>query len=185
MELSLLVRPSAGAKQALEQLRDDVIEIMRDMPVWSEAPVGNLSTIPLGVLRKNATQRHGVTRWKRGVNLDAMNIDDVEVIDLHPRLLEEKWRPYGAFVLHHEYIHALGFRGHDSTFRALEAAWPGRTASKHAKEFTEMLRRSRADWLWVCATCQNTYPRQKKSGGRYRCRACSTVLTDQVNPDKI
>ncbi|MDG1558999.1 MAG: hypothetical protein P8R03_05730, partial [Candidatus Poseidoniaceae archaeon] len=93
MELSLLVRPSAEAKQALEQLRDDVIEIMLDMPVWSEAPVGNLGAIPLGVLRKNATQRHGVTRWKRGVNLEAMNIDDVEVIDLHPRLLEAKWRP--------------------------------------------------------------------------------------------
>ena len=90
------------AKQALEQLRDDVIEIIRYMPIWAEAPVGDLRTIPLGVRRKNATQRHGVTRWKRGVNLDAMNIEDVEVIDLHPRLLEAKWRPYGAFVLHHE-----------------------------------------------------------------------------------
>jgi predicted SprT family Zn-dependent metalloprotease len=180
-----MVRPSAEANEALLELREAVIDIMRDMPIWKDAPVDELIHIPLGVLRKNATQRHGVTRWKRGVNLNEMNIEDVEVIDLHPRLLEGAWRPYGAFVLHHEYIHALGFRAHDAKFRLLEASWPGRAASKHAHEFTEMLRRTRASWLWVCATCEKSYPRQKRSQGRYRCRACSTVLTDQVNPDCV
>ena len=185
MELSGLVRPSIEAKANLKELRDAVVDIMLDMPVWADAPIEELRDIPLGVLRKNATQRHGVTRWKRGVNLDQIRVSDVDVIDLHPRLLDEEWRPYGAFVLHHEYIHALGFRAHDSTFRALESAWPGRRASKHAREFTELMRRSRADWLWVCATCDTTYPRQKRSRGRYKCRVCSTVLTDRINPDKV
>ena len=119
-----------------------------------------------------------------GVDLEAMRVADVEVIDLHPQLLEDRWSAYAGFVLHHEYIHALGFRGHDSTFRSLESAWPGRTASRHAPEFTETLRRARAAWLWVCSQCDRSYPRQKQSKGRYRCRACSTVLTDCVNPDK-
>ena len=176
-----MVRPSAEAKVALHQLRDTVIEVMRDMPVWLDAPITELDSIPLGVLRKNATQRHGVTRWKRGTDLNSMQISDVEVIDLHPQLLKPEWRAYGAFVLHHEYIHALGFRGHDATFRALEAAWPGRAASKHAQGFTETLRRQRALWLWFCSTCERSYPRQKPSKGRYRCRQCSTVLTDQPN----
>ncbi|MFL2970289.1 MAG: hypothetical protein ACJZ63_05395 [Candidatus Poseidoniaceae archaeon] len=179
-----MVRPSAQAKITLHALRDSVIEIMLDMPIWADAPIESLREVPLGVLRKSATQRHGVTRWRRGVNLEAMRVADVEVIDLHPQLLEDRWSAYAGFVLHHEYIHALGFRGHDSTFRSLESAWPGRTASRHAPEFTETLRRARAAWLWVCSQCDRSYPRQKQSKGRYRCRACSTVLTDCVNPDK-
>ena len=129
-----MVRPSAQAKITLHALRDSVIEIMLDMPIWADAPVESLREVPLGVLRKSATQRHGVTRWRRGVNLEAMRVADVEVIDLHPQLLEDRWSAYAGFVLHHEYIHALGFRGHDSTFRSLESAWPGRTASRHAPE---------------------------------------------------
>lgn len=179
-----MARPSAKAKITLHDLRDSVIDIMLDMPIWADAPVQSLREVPLGVLRKSATQRHGVTRWRRGVALDAMHVSDVEVIDLHPQLLEGRWSAYAAFVLHHEYIHALGFHGHDSTFRALESAWPGRIAVRHASEFTETLRRARADWLWVCSQCDRSYPRQKRSKGRYRCRTCSTVLVDRVNPDK-
>ena len=125
-----MARPSAGARLALEHLKDTVIDLMLDMPIWHDAPVESLRQIPLGVLRKNATQRHGVTRWRRGVDLDAMQVSDVEVIDLHPQLLDAQWSAYAAFVLHHEYIHALGFRAHDSTFRRLEAAWPGRAAAR-------------------------------------------------------
>jgi len=176
-----MVRPNSETAQALVHLRDKVLEVMLDMPVWEDSPVQDLRSIPLGVLRKNATQRHGVTRWRRGVNLNSMRIADVEVIDLHPRLLDPEWSAYAAFVLHHEYIHALGFRRHDSTFRALEASWPGRSAAKHAHEFTETLRRQRAAWLWVCSTCNRSYPRQKPSKGRYRCRGCSTVLVDTPN----
>ena len=62
------MRPSFEAKASLIELRDAVVDIMLDMPVWANAPIEELRNIPLGVLRKNATQRHGVTRWKRGVN---------------------------------------------------------------------------------------------------------------------
>ena len=106
---------------------------MTDMPEWAESNVEILRQIPLGVLRKNATQRHGVTRWKRGVNLASLAPEDVEVIDLHPRMLEDDWKAYSAFVLHHEYIHALGLREHNSLFRKLESAWPAPKASGQGK----------------------------------------------------
>ena len=177
-----MVRPSIEAKANLKELRDAVVDIMLDMPVWADAPIEELRDIPLGVLRKNATQRHGVTRWKRGVNLNQMRVSDVDVIDLHPRLLDEEWRPYGAFVLHHEYIHALGLREHNKLFRQLEAAWPGSTAGRQGPLFTEALRRARAVWLWSCTTCGQEFPRQKPSKRRYRCRKCNTVLIDKKNP---
>ena len=55
MELSGLVRPSIEAKANLKELRDAVVNIMLDMPVWADAPIEELRDIPLGVLRKNAT----------------------------------------------------------------------------------------------------------------------------------
>lgn len=180
-----MAKPSNEQKILLNELRDFVIEVMTDMPEWAESNVEILRQIPLGVLRKNATQRHGVTRWKRGVNLASLAPEDVEVIDLHPRMLEVDWRAYSAFVLHHEYIHALGLREHNSLFRKLESAWPAPKASGQGRLFTEFLRRQRAKWLWYCSTCGAEYPRQKRSRRRYRCRACNTVLVDRENPDAV
>ena len=53
----------------------------------------------------------------------------VDVIDIHPRLLTKDWIPYGAWVLHHEFVHALGYTAHDSTFRSLENLWPSPESS--------------------------------------------------------
>ena len=80
----------ASKSQLLEliQLRDFVIEVMMSMSVWSEEELTKLTDIKLGVLKKNATQRHGVTRWKRGVRKPTMP-EEVEVIDIHPRLLSD------------------------------------------------------------------------------------------------
>ena len=47
-----MVRPSAQAKITLHALRDSVIEIMLDMPIWADAPVESLREVPLGVLTK-------------------------------------------------------------------------------------------------------------------------------------
>ena len=152
-------------------------------PTDDHTRTGLNAAVDMEGLRYSLMAHKEVAWWLRLNHV--MRVSDVDVIDLHPRLLDDQWRPYGAFVLHHEFIHALGFRAHDSTFRALESAWPGRRASKHAREFTELMRRSRADWLWVCATCDTTYPRQKRSRGRYKCRVCSSVLTDRINPDKV
>ena len=124
-----MAKPSKEQVILLSELRDFVINVMLDMPQWVDADVESLRLVPLGVLRRNATQRHGVTRWKRGVDLRNLLPKDVEIIDLHPKLLDSNWKAYSAFVLHHEYIHALGLRAHNTLFRKLESAWPGRSAS--------------------------------------------------------
>lgn len=174
-----MAKANGIAYAALLQLRDDVMHIMRDMPAWRDKNIDALAEIPLGVLRKNATQRHGVTRWKRGVNLNQLTVFDVEVIDIHPLLLCAEWKAYAAFVLHHEYIHALGWRAHDSTFRALERSWPASIAADEGARFTESLRMAKAKWLWVCKTCDKSYPRQKRGNRGYKCRHCSTILLDK------
>ena len=175
-----MVKPSKVQTEQLAKLRDFVIEVMMAMEVWSEHQLTKLLEIDLGVLRKNATQRHGVTRWKRGVR-NPENPEQVEVIDLHPRLLSKEWMPYAAWVLHHEFVHALGYTAHDSTFRSLEALWPSQESSKMGSKFTEMLRKEKATWLWICSTCEKEYPRQKPGNGRYLCRTCRTVLKDVPN----
>ncbi|MBG45346.1 MAG: hypothetical protein CMB76_02360 [Euryarchaeota archaeon] len=175
-----MVKPSQIQLEELNHLREFVLEVMMAMEVWSEHELTKLTEIDLGVLRKNATQRHGVTRWKRGV-LTPSTPEQVEVIDLHPRLLTTEWMPYAAWVLHHEFVHALGYTAHDSTFRSLENLWPSQESSKMGSGFTEMLRKERASWLWVCTTCEKEYPRQKPGKGRYLCRTCRTVLEDVPN----
>ena len=79
-----MVKPSKDQTEELANLRDFVIEVMMAMEVWSEQQLTKLLEVDLGVLRKNATQRHGVTRWKRGVRKPT-SPEQVEVIDLHPR----------------------------------------------------------------------------------------------------
>ena len=175
-----MAKPSTSQSIELNSLRDFVIEVMDSMEIWSKDKLTSLTEIDLGVLRKNATQRHGVTRWKKGV-LKPSVPEQVEVIDLHPRLLSEKWKPYAAWVMHHEFVHALGYTAHDSTFRSLESLWPSEKSSQMGSEFTEMLRKEKASWLWVCSTCKKEYPRQKASRGRYLCRICRTVLQDIPN----
>ena len=174
-----MVKPKDFQLVRLNNLKEFVIDLMTDMDVWSETKTQDLSNIKLGLLRSNATQRHGVTRWKRGVNLSKLSPSDVEVIDIHPQLLEDEWKAYAAFVLHHEYIHALGYRSHDAKFRFLEHSWPGSKASVHGTEFTEYLRLKNAKWIWHCVRCNNNFPRKKPSKGNYKCRKCSTILIDK------
>ncbi len=175
-----MAKPSKIQLEELTNLREFVLEVMMAMDVWSEEELTKLTEIDLGVLRKNATQRHGVTRWKRGVRKPSKP-EQVEVIDLHPRLLTTEWMPYAAWVLHHEFVHALGYTAHDATFRSLEKLWPSQESPKMGSVFTEMLRKEKATWLWVCNTCQKEYPRQKAGLGRYLCRVCRTVLVDVRN----
>ena len=81
--------------------------------------------------------------------------------------------------LHHEFIHALGFREHNTLFRSLEHSWPGIDAGDLGPKFTEYLRRKSAKWLWVCEGCKIEFPRKKSINGGYKCRKCGTVLTDK------
>ena len=170
-----MVQPSREQREGLEQLRLRVISVLETMDTFALTDTRELLTVPLGLLRKNATQRHGVTRWLRG---DDGNLK-VEVVELHPRLFDEAWGDYGAFVLFHEFLHVLGFRAHDRTFRALEAQWPNRTAAGMGQSFTHAMRLGRARWLWYCPSCEESYPRQRKSNGKFQCRKCRKLLEDR------
>jgi len=173
-----MVKPNESQSILLEDLRFLVIEIMSDMEIWQDFDLLPLQKIRLGLLRKNATQRHGVTKWNRGITADNLSIDNVETIELHPDLLNNEWNAYAAFVLHHEFIHALGFRNHDLLFRKLEHSWPGKNAGDLGSKFTEYLRKKSAKWFWVCSNCNLQFPRKKPSNGKYKCRKCSTTLVD-------
>ena len=172
-----MVKPTNAQLRELIELRVFVIEVMNSMGVWSEELLTKLINIDLGVLRKNATQRHGVTRWRQGIRNPTIP-EEVKVIELHPRLLSSEWKPYAAWVLHHEFVHALGYTAHDSTFRSLERLWPSKEASTMGVKFTESLRKEKAKWLWVCDKCKKEYPRQKKAMGKYMCKSCKQVLRD-------
>ena len=169
-----MVKPTHAQKTKLVALREDVVSTMEGLPFLADIDLSGLLTIPLGVLRKNATQRHGVTRW-RTLPSGALS---VEVVDLHPSLLEDDWEDYALFVLFHEYLHALGYRAHDAQFRSMEAQWPDSKGAMRGKAFTHERRLARAAWHWVCSTCGQRFPRQRRGGGRFLCRTCRTVLVD-------
>ena len=78
-----MVKPTNAQLRELIELRVFVIEVMNSMGVWSEELLTKLTTIELGVLRKNATQRHGVTRWRQGIKNPTIP-EEVQVIELHP-----------------------------------------------------------------------------------------------------
>ena len=68
----LMVNPNAQQSVKLDDLKNFVLDLMLDMEVWNKTNTQELNDVKLGVLRKNATQRHGVTKWKLGS--DANNL---------------------------------------------------------------------------------------------------------------
>ena len=85
--------------------------------------LASIDQIPLTVLKRSATIRHGSTKWKKGMPIYGTP-DEVGEISLHPELLKPSWRSYGVWVMYHELIHACGYVRHDRTFRKIEACWP-------------------------------------------------------------
>lgn len=168
-----MVRAKPKQLTRLKLLRDDVVHQMERMRVFSELDLKIASKVSLGLLRKNSTQRHGVTRWTR--DGDQITLDTV---DLHPVLLEEDWTSYASFVMYHELIHAIGFRSHNTSFRELESLWPDVHAAKRGLDFTNQMRLKRAQWIWKCPQCTKEFPRQKPSRGKYQCRTCGCRLHD-------
>ena len=88
-----MVNPNAQQSVKLDDLKNFVLDLMLDMEVWNETNTQELNDIKLGVLRKNATQRHGVTRWKLGSDANNLKPEDVEVINIHPELLQKDGKP--------------------------------------------------------------------------------------------
>jgi len=172
-----MAKPSDIQIKKIEETKQIVLEVMSTMELWNGQRLSELSKIKIGVLRRNATQRHGVTRWKKGVRAPT-HPSEVEVIDLHPELLTEDWKAYAGWVLHHEYVHALGYLAHDNLFKTLENMWPSKMAKSMGKDFTEFLRRKNANWILKCDDCGKEYPRQKPGNKKYMCRTCKSVLVD-------
>jgi len=168
-----VTRPNDDQRVVLNNLRHRVLGVMQSLGLLDRVSTKRLEDVPLGLLRSNATQRHGATRWRReseGLHL--------LTVDLHPRLLDEGWSAYAAFVLFHEFLHAMGWRAHDRDFRTLESTWPDVEARTLGPSFTQAMRAEQARWWWVCSACNGRYPRKKPSRGRYQCRSCSVPLQD-------
>lgn len=169
-----MAKPSGEQQASLTLLRTRVLDEMAAMDLFSSEQIQLLQTVPLGVLNKNATQRHGVTRWLR----ETPSTLTVQTVDLHPRLLNQEWLDYAAFVMYHEFLHALGWRSHDRSFRHLESLWPHPQAAERGQAFTHEMRMGRAKWHWKCPECERQFPRQRRGAGRYLCRTCRCVLLD-------
>ena len=168
------------SQQELLALSAEVIDSMGKISQLQNLPVEELHNIPLGRLRRDAVRLHAACRYNRGVDkrADGLSPSDVRCVDVHPDSMSKQWRKYAAFLLYHEYLHALGFVGHDRTFRALERLWPDEEGRTMGKAFGEHLRRRSANWLWTCPQCGGEHARTKRSNGRYRCRTCMVTLLD-------
>ena len=79
-----MAKPSKEQSIVLSQLKDEVLEQMKTIGIEDESRLNSLNPIPLAVLRRNATQRHGVTRFRRGANASELKTEDVQTVDLHP-----------------------------------------------------------------------------------------------------
>ncbi len=164
---------------SLKKLSLAVIDEMKKIPDLSHLDVAGLSKIPLGKLRNNAVRLHAVCRYKNGVKkTDEISPISVRCIDIHPRVLNDRWSRYANFLLFHEFLHALGFSNHGKEFRRLEALWHDGIAREMGPSFTSYLRNMNAGWLWVCPSCDIRHMRSKRSNGRYRCRLCHGSLVD-------
>ena len=168
-----------SADHSIECLVQTVLDWMAAQRYFTKNEVESLKGVEIGLLRRNATQKHGVCRYRRDtdVNSPALGPRDVKCIDIHPSLLTEKWWNYGQKVLYHEFLHALGHFFHNSDFRRLEDAWDG-PEKELGRIFTEVMRRANASWLWVCDGCFKEFPRRKQGRGKFRCRDCNIVLRD-------
>ena len=86
-----MAKPSKQQLDQLDKLRVIVVEIMKDMAIWQDFDLDLLYEIPLAVLKRNATQRHGATKWQRGISREQLGLEFVDVIELHPELLAGNW----------------------------------------------------------------------------------------------
>ena len=163
----------------LADIAKAVVTRMRQIPQLNMLPVDELGDVSLGKLRRDATRLHAVCRYQKGVRKSQISGPaDVRCVDVHPAALTQEWQRYAAFLLYHEFLHALGFAGHNRTFRNLEALWPDEEARGMGVSFGNHLRKRSAKWLWKCPQCLKEHPRTRRGKGRYRCRECRIVLDD-------
>ena len=168
----------------LEDISQRVISVMEGIDGLSHLRVNELSSIPLGTLRKGTYNLQGACRYRKGrwvrvAKGTAKGPREVRCIDIHPLLLTEGWSRYADHVLFHEYLHALlPALSHGPEFRALESLWPDSGAIAMKADFDRFIRERRSDilkWELSCPNCDYGYLRKKPLVGA-RCRKCKTNL---------
>ena len=74
--------------ETLEVTAQAVIATMWSLPELAGLAIGDLESIPLGRLRRNATRLHAVCRYRKGVSkANTIGPTDVRCVDVHPEAL--------------------------------------------------------------------------------------------------
>ena len=134
-----MAKPTPEQLLQLEGFRNIASQVLFGLGIVNSNMLASIDLIPLTVLKRSATIRHGSTKWKVGMPVYGTP-DEVGEISLHPELLETSWRSYGVWVMYHELIHACGYIRHDKDFRKIESCWPDKTSKGLGKYFTTYLR---------------------------------------------
>ncbi|MBJ23187.1 MAG: hypothetical protein CMB64_00815 [Euryarchaeota archaeon] len=167
----------------LESSREKVLKTMEQINFFTQNDIKELKKVKIGFLRKNAVYRHGVTRFLPTKKWNKINADPscVRIVDIHPLLIENEWETYREIIIYHEFIHCLGYIGHDKSFYKIEALWPTINQKEIlGQKFMNVLKLKNSKWKWKCNKCQIHVLRQKKSSGRYICRKCNSKLIDEM-----
>ena len=149
---------------------------------FSKKDLNDLKKIKFGLLRKNSVYRHGVTRFlpKNKWESEIPNSSCVKVVDIHPLLLEPEWEIYREIIIYHEFIHCLGYLGHNKEFYNIESLWPTIIQKKiQGQKFMQVLQQKNSTWRWICPKCDIQILRQRRSSGRYICKKCNCKLIDR------
>ena len=166
-------------KKSVNSVLDTMVKLGFDIT----KEISELKNIKMGLLRKSSVYRHGVTRYLPTNKWNSTNPNPscVRVVDIHPLLLESEWEIYREIIIFHEFIHCLGYLGHDKIFYKLESLWPTIKQKKSlGNKFMNILKLKNSTWKWVCPKCNIEVFRQRKSSGKYICIKCKCKLLDKA-----
>ena len=137
------------------------IQVLVELGVVNRKMLASIDQIPLTVLKRSATIRHGSTKWKKGCQFmeHQMRLERFLFIQ---NCLSQAGDLTEVWVMYHELIHACGYVRHDRTFRKIEACWPEKASKALGKYFTTYLRSKKYEWNWTCPSCNSVYLRQRK-----------------------
>ena len=166
-------------KKSVNSVLDTMVKLGFDIT----KEISELKHIKMGLLRKSSVYRHGVTRYFPTSKWDSKkpNPSCVRVVDIHPLLLEPEWEIYREIIIFHEFIHCLGYLGHNKIFYKLESLWPTIKQKKLlGNKFMNELKLKNSTWKWICPKCKIEVLRQRRSSGKYICIKCNCKLLDKA-----
>ncbi|MAK04310.1 MAG: hypothetical protein CMA03_00285 [Euryarchaeota archaeon] len=172
-----------NVNQIIKNSKESVLKTMSKMDFFTENDLNSLDLVKIGLLRKNSVYRHGVTRFlpKNKWSSKVPDPSCVKVVDIHPLLLNYEWETYREIIIFHEFIHCLGYLGHNKQFYKLESLWPTiNQKDTLGRKFMEVLKLKNSTWKWICPKCNLKVLRQRKSSGKYICKKCNCKLIDEA-----